>query len=156
MRYLTTLLALLFFCNICIGQWSVLINEFDPSCPGIDTAEFVELYGTPGQNLSGLCLVIYNGSNAQSNLTIDLSGQSLDVNGFFLIGGSGISNADIIIESTNWLQVGQEGIALYAADAADFPYGTPVTNVGLVDALVYGNNQPPSTTLLSVLTPDGI
>ena len=156
MRYLTVLLALLCVCTICSGQISVLINEFDPSGPGMDSEEFVELYGPPGQDLSGLCLVTYNGSNAQSNLTIDLSGQSLGADGLFLIGGAGITNADIYVESTNWLQVGQEGIALYAANAADFPNGTPVTDVGLLDAVVYGNNQTPSPTLLNVLTPDGI
>ena len=43
----------------------VVINEFDPSGPGMDTEEFVELYGAPGEDLSGYALVIYNGSNAR-------------------------------------------------------------------------------------------
>ena len=57
--------------------WSqVVINEFDSSGPGTDTEEFVELFGAPGEDLSGYALVIYNGSNAQSNLTVDLTGLS--------------------------------------------------------------------------------
>ena len=133
----------------------VVINEFDPSGPGIDTEEFVELYGAPGEDLSGYALVIYNGSNAQSNLTVDLTGLSLNANGFLLIGGPGLPDADVVIESTNWLQVGQEGIALYDADAANFPNGTPVTDEDILDGIVYGNNQPPMLSLVDVLTPGG-
>ncbi|MDA1336149.1 MAG: lamin tail domain-containing protein [Bacteroidetes bacterium] len=134
----------------------ILINEFDPSGPGIDTEEFVELFGSPNQNLSGFSLVIFNGSNAQSNLTIDLSGYTLNDEGFFLIGGPGLPNADVVIESTNWLQVGQEGIALYDAQGSNFPNGTPVTSEDLLDAVVYGNNQPPLASLLDVLTPGSV
>ena len=68
--------------------------------------------------------------------------------GFLLIGGPGFPDADVVIESTNWLQVGQEGIALYDADAANFPNGTPVTDEDLLDAVVYGNNQPPMLSCL--------
>jgi hypothetical protein len=137
------------------SQSQVVINEFDPSGPGIDTEEFVELFGAPGQDLSGYVLVIFNGSNAQSNLTVDLTGLSLNAEGFLLVGGPGLPNADVVIDNTNWLQVGQEGIALYDADAVDFPNGTPVTAEDLLDGVVYGNNQPPLSALLDVLTPGG-
>ncbi len=138
-------------------SWSqVVINEFDPSGPGMDTKEFVELYGTPGEDLSGYALVIFNGSNAQSNLTVDLTGLSLDANGFLLIGGPELPDANVVIESTNWLQVGQEGIALYDMDGTNFPNGTPVTNEDILDAVVYGNNQPPMLSLIDVLTPNGV
>ena len=76
------------------AAWAqVVINEFDPSGPGTDTEEFVELYGAPGEDLSGYALVIYNGSNAQSNLVVDLTGFSLDANGFLLVGGPGFPEA---------------------------------------------------------------
>ena len=38
----------------------------------------------------------------------------------------------------------------------NFPNGTPVTDEDLLDAVVYGNNQPPMLTLLDVLTPNGV
>ena len=57
--------------------------------------------------------------NQTSQVDLSWAGP-LGADGLFLIGGAGITNADIYVESTNWLQVGQEGIALYAANAADF------------------------------------
>ena len=59
-----------------------------------------------------------------------------------------------IAESTNWLQVGQEGIALYDADA-EFQRNT-CDHEDILDAAVYGNNQPPMLSLLDVLTPNSI
>ena len=138
------------------GFSQVLINEFDPSGPGIDNEEFIELFGTPNQDLSGYVVVVYNGSNGLSTFSFDLTGYSLDDDGFFLIGGPGMEEAAIAVESTNWLQVGQEGIAIYDTDASNFPVGTPVTNENLIDAVVYGNNQPPLMSLLNVLTPGGV
>ena len=131
----------------------IVINELDPSGPGIDDMEFVELYGVPGVDLSGITVVIYNGSNALSNNAFDLTGYALDENGFFLIGGPNLAGADFTVDQTNWLQVGQEAVALYDASGADFPNGTPVTNEDLLDAIVYGNNQPPASGLIDVLTP---
>lgn len=152
----TLLVAAGFFFSGTALNAQVVINEFDPSGPGIDTDEFVELYGTPGLDLSGYSLVIFNGSNGQSNLTVDLNGLALDENGFLLIGGPGLMGADVQIDATNWLQVGQEGIALYDADASNFPNGTPVTDEDILDGVVYGNNQPPMLSLLDVLTPNGV
>ena len=134
----------------------LIINELDPSMQGVDDKEFVELIGNPNENLDGYIVVVFNGSNGQSNLTIDLSGYALDAAGFFLIGGPAMTEADLIIEETNWLQVGQEAVAIYDASASVFPDGTAVTNSDLLDAIVYGNNQPPMLSLLDVLTPGGV
>ena len=106
----------------------VVINELDPSGLGLDDQEFIELFGSPGEDLSGYVVVIYNGSNGLSNLTFDLSGMAMNDEGFFLIGGPALTQADYVHPGTNWLQVGQEGVALYDADAASFPDGTPVTS----------------------------
>ncbi|HAD22071.1 MAG TPA: hypothetical protein DCF87_08170, partial [Opitutae bacterium] len=43
----------------------------------------------------------------------------------------------------------------FDADASLFPVGTPVTDEDLMDAIVYGNNQPPLLSLIDVLTPGG-
>ena len=132
------------------AESQIVINELDPSGPGIDDMEFVEIFGAPGQDLSGYTVVIYNGSNALSNNAFDLSGYSLDENGFFLIGGPNLSEADLTVDQTNWLQVGQEAVAIYDASATGFPNGTPVTDEDLMDAIVYGNNQPPSLGLVDL------
>ena len=41
--------------------------------------------------------------------------------------------------------------ALYMADAANFPDGTAATDVGLVDAVVYGTSDADDTGLLAAL-----
>ena len=150
-RVLTVLFFAMFVAQSADSQ--IVINELDPSGPGIDDMEFVELYGNPNDDLAGFTVVIFNGSNAQSNNTFDLTGYSLNANGFFLIGGPNLPQADFVVNQTNWLQVGQEAVAIYDANASDFPDGTPVTNEDLLDAIVYGNNQPPSLGLVDVLTP---
>ena len=148
-------LTLVAFFMITGANAQVLINELDPSMQGVDDREFVELIGNPNEDLSGFIVVVFNGSNGQSNLTIDLNGYALDDAGFFLIGGPAMTDAGLVINETNWLQVGQEAVAIFDADAALFPDGTPVTNTDLMDAVVYGNNQPPLLSLLDVLTPGG-
>jgi hypothetical protein len=134
----------------------VLINELDPSMQGLDNLEFIELIGNPNEDMSGFVVVIFNGSNNASNLTIDLNGYALNEAGFFLIGGQAVDEADLTIDETNWLQVGQDAVAIFDADASLFPDGTPVTNTDLMDAVVYGNNQPPLLSLINVLTPGGV
>ena len=81
-RVLTVLFFAMFVAQSADSQ--IVINELDPSGPGIDDVEFVELYGSPNDDLTGFTVVIFNGSNAQSNNTFDLTGYSLDANGFFL------------------------------------------------------------------------
>ena len=148
-------MIILFLFTLCDVNSQVVINELDPSMQGVDDREFIELKGNPNEDLNGFIVVVYNGSNAQSNLTIDLNGFVLDENGFFLIGGPALTEAGFIVDATNWLQVGQEAVAIYDADASLFPDGTPVTDADLIDAVVYGNNQPPLISLLDVLTPGG-
>jgi len=69
---------------------AVLLNEMLLSHTGDDTAEFVELYGTPGHSLDGLSLVVVDGDNSLAG-TIDLRvdfgpDDRLGGNGFFLVG----------------------------------------------------------------------
>ena len=133
-RVLVVLLSFMFVAQSADSQ--VVINELDPSGPGIDNMEFVELYGSPNEDLAGYIVVVFNGSNTQSNNVFDLTGYSLDASGFFLIGGPNLPEADFVVDQTNWLQVGQEAVAIYDANAADFPNGTSVTSEDLLDAIV--------------------
>ncbi len=131
----------------------VLINETDADTPSTDVLEFVELYGTPSQALDGLVLVFYNGSNDLSYAAYDLDGYSLDANGFFLLGNVGVVPTPSIIFNSNVLQNGQDAVALYTANGADFPINTPVTATNLVDAIVYDTADADDPVLLATLTP---
>lgn len=130
----------------------VVINEVDADSPGIDAADFVELYGNPGAPLDGFVVVFYNGNGDVSYAAFDLDGYSLDAAGFFVLGNAAVPAAEIVF-ADNFLQNGPDAVALYLADAADFPNGTAVTSSGLVDAIVYDTNDADDTVLLNALTP---
>ena len=129
----------------------LLINEVDADTPGSDTAEFIELFdGGAGQTaLDGLALVLFNGSDTLSYRSIDLDGYQTGSEGYFLIGNDDL-NPDLLL-SDGVLQNGPDAVALYAADAAQFPNGMPVTLVGLIDALVYGDPLLAPPELLALL-----
>jgi len=135
----------------------VTLNELDADTPGTDVAEFVELYdgGAGGVDLSGLTLVFFNGATDTSYAAFDLDGFSTLPQGFFVAGNAGVPTAGVIFNS-NTLQNGADAVALYLDDAASFPNGTPVTNIQLVDALVYGTSDADDPELLAVLAPGGI
>ncbi|HPF35548.1 MAG TPA: hypothetical protein PLH84_09025 [Candidatus Krumholzibacteria bacterium] len=145
-------LALLLIAAPVLAQ-SVVINELDSDTVGTDALEFVELYGAPNASLDGLVLVFYNGSNDLSYAAFDLDGFSLDANGFFLLGNAAVVPTPSILFNGNFLQNGADGVALYTANDVDFPLNTPVTDVNLVDALVYGTSDADDAGLLAVLTP---
>ncbi|CAN5380821.1 hypothetical protein BH10CHL1_BH10CHL1_39170 [soil metagenome] len=130
---------------------AVLINEVDANSPGIDTAEFIELYGPASTALDGLCLVLFNGTNDKSYLSQDLDGYSLNANGFFVFGNVGATS--ILTFTNNTLQNGPDAVALYdaAACSTTFPNNTDVTTVNLVDAMVYGTSDPDDVGLLTLL-----
>lgn len=149
MKYIyTLLLALLFGAT----QAQVVINEVDADQVGTDAAEFIELYGTPGQSLNGMVMVWFNGAGGTSYKTVDLSGNVIPASGYFVIGNAGVANVNVTFTG-NTLQNGADGIAIYTATLAAWPNGTAVSATGLVDALVYGTADADATNLLTVLTP---
>jgi len=147
---------LLLLCGLAnYGQ--VVINEIDTDTPGTDDKEFIELKSaTPNFALDGYVIVLYNGSPTSSTgnksyFALDLDGYITDVNGLIVIGNDLVSPVPDKYLQVSTMQNGQDGIALYFANASDFPDQTPVTATNLVDAIVYGNNNPDATTLMSVL-----
>ncbi|MCB0445362.1 MAG: T9SS type A sorting domain-containing protein, partial [Gelidibacter sp.] len=135
---------------VSFGQ--VVINEIDADTPGTDTAEFIELKGTPNASLDGLVVVLYNGSNDTSYAAFDLDGKTLDANGFFILANTGlISGQDIDLGASNALQNGADAVAVYTANDTDFPNGTAVTSTNLVDAIVYGTGDADDAELLTGL-----
>ncbi len=67
-----------------------------------------------------------------------------------------LSGADIAISvdrRLGLLQNGPDAIAIYRAPAGAFPYDTPPTTNGLIDAIVYNTGDGLSHTLVDKLLP---
>ena len=133
---------------------NVLINELDSDTPGMDAAEFIELYdgGAGGTALDGLVVVFYNGSNDLSYAAFDLDGLHTNASGYFTLGDPGVPGVDFVIDS-NILQNGADAVAILAGNATDFPAGTAVTTANLLDAVVYGTDDTDDPGLLALLNP---
>ncbi|MDX9866266.1 MAG: ExeM/NucH family extracellular endonuclease, partial [Anaerolineaceae bacterium] len=135
---------------------SVLINEVDADQTSTDTAEFLELYdgGAGNTALDGLVVVFFNGSSDTSYAAFDLDTYSTRANGYFVICGNAatVANCDLDVSpDTDLIQNGADAVALYTANAADFPNGTAVTTTNLVDAIVYDTNDADDAGLLVLL-----
>ena len=128
------------------------IVEIDADQTGTDDQEFVEIKTEfANQSLNGMIAVFYNGNDDESYRTVDLTGFASDDNGYFLLGSDAVAGADITMGPDNTIQNGADAVALYMADAANFPDDTPVTDAGLVDAVVYGTSDADDTGLLTGL-----
>ncbi len=103
------------------------------------------------QSLDGMLAVFFNGSSDTSYRTVDLTGFASDENGYFLLGSDAVAGADITMGPDNTIQNGADAVALYMADAANFPDATPASTDGLVDAVVYGTSDADDTGLLTGL-----
>jgi len=137
---------------------NVIINEVEADTPGTDSAEFIELYdgGAGNTDLTGLVLVLFNGSDDASYLSFDLDGYSTGAEGYFVLCGdaANVANCDLDVSpDTNLVQNGADAAALMVGDAADFPNDTPVTTEGLIDAIVYDTNDGDDAGLLPLLNP---
>jgi len=155
MKRLTILLGLILLFQASFGQ--VVINELDCDTPSTDTLEFVELKSnTTNFALDGYVVVFFNGNPASSTvnksyLTIDLDGYSTDVNGLLLIGSTLVSPFPQLIIAANRIQNGADAVAIYQADATDFPEGTLATQTNLIDALMYDTSDSDATALMALL-----
>lgn len=132
---------------------SVLINELDADTDGTDELEFIELYdgGTGNTDLSGLTLVLYNGSSDTSYAAFDLTGYSTNAEGYFVLGNPSVDNVDLVIGASNSVQNGADAAVLVGAQAANFPNGSALPTDNILDALVYGTNDADDTGLLALL-----
>ncbi len=137
---------------------ALVINELDADQAGTDGAEFIEFYdgGVGNVALDGLVIVFYNGSNDLSYNAFDLDGSATDANGYFVLCGNAanVPNCDLdVTPNTDLIQNGQDAVALFINDAANFPNNTPVITANLVDALVYDTADADDPGLLVLLNP---
>jgi hypothetical protein len=128
-----TFLSILLLLTISYYSKSQLvINEIDSDTAGADTLEFVELKSaTPSFSLNGYVLVFFNGTSsgtgALSYLALDLDGYSTDANGIFVIGNAAVSPSPSITLPTNSIQNGPDAVAIFQANASNFPLNTSAT-----------------------------
>jgi len=148
------LIAFLFLCSFSI-QAQIVINELDCDTPSTDDKEFIELKSsTAFLPLDGYVLVLYNGTGSQINLSyyvIDLDGYTTDINGIFVVGNQLVSPVPDKFLPESIFQNGPDGVALYLGSSSDFPNNTMATSVNLVNAIVYGTNDPDATSLMTIL-----
>ncbi|HEX6656252.1 MAG TPA: hypothetical protein VF153_08585 [Candidatus Limnocylindria bacterium] len=123
----------------------VLLNEALVSHTGVDTTEYVELFGVPGSPLEGLSLVFVEGDSAGVPGTIDRrvdfpAGSTLGGNGFYLVGNpAGLGATYGVTPDLAWgnesLENGSQTLALVQTNSIGDP-GTIVTgNETVFDAV---------------------
>jgi hypothetical protein len=132
----------------------VMINEVDANTTGSDAAEFIELFdgGRGHTSLDGLVVILWNGQDDQSVLSLDLNGRQTNADGYLLLGNPGLAGVDLTFPN-GALQNGPDAVGLYAANPDGFPTGTPLTTAGLIDAIVYGPTDSPDGELMALLAP---
>ena len=141
--------------NVMFASSQLLINELDCDTPSTDDKEFIELKSTtPNFSLNDYVIVLFNGTGSQVNLSyyvIDLDGFSTDVNGVFVVGNQLVSPVPGKNLPDSIFQNGPDGVAIYLGSSADFPNNTLATSANLIDAMVYGTNDPDATDLMALL-----
>jgi len=110
----------------------VKINEVYYDTPGADQGCFTELYGPPGMPLDNMILVGINGYDGSIYATIDLTGDTIPPDGFFVVAqDTTVPNYDKIDAAANW-QNGPDNIQLWYIDGTD---------TIIVDAIGYGSTD---------------
>ncbi len=145
--------------TIAPGGPDVVINEVDADTAGSDDAEFIELYALSGgsEDLSGLSLVFYNGSDDLSYDAIDLDGQSTGSDGYFVLcsGSGNVPECDFVgAFSDDGVQNGADAIVLVDGDAVDYPNDSLQPDpADIVDAIVYDTNDGDDAGLAGLIQP---
>ena len=132
-------------CLAAPSAYAVQINEWVSNDISTDDQEFIELYGTPAEDLTGLSIILIEGEGASKGIidrVISLDGYSIPGDGYFVIGDALVS-PDLEM-SPGWIENGGNNIVLVRdlAQAGgtdidtnddcveDLPIGTVVDAVG--------------------------
>ncbi|MGB7055731.1 MAG: T9SS type A sorting domain-containing protein [bacterium] len=80
-----------------VGELNIYINEIYYDTPGADSGCFTEIFGPGMTSLDGFTLVGVNGNGGVDYAVIDLAGQTIPSDGFFVIGDySSVPNVDLV------------------------------------------------------------
>lgn len=153
MKKIILSIILVLISNFSFSQ--LFINELDSDTPSTDDKEFIELKSTvPNFSLNGYVIVLFNGTGTlinRSYYVIDLTGFSTDVNGIFVLGNNLVAPVPDKYLPDSIIQNGPDGVGLYLGSSSDFPNNTLATTTNLVNAIVYGTNDPDATSLMGLL-----
>jgi hypothetical protein len=95
-----------------VGELNVFINELYYDTPGADSGCFTEVFGPGMFSLDGFTLVGVNGNGGVDYATIDLAGQTIPTDGFFVVGdNAAVPNVDLVDTLAN-LQNGPDNLEL--------------------------------------------
>jgi endonuclease I len=127
---------------------NILINEVD----AVGTAEFIELFGTASTSLDDVKVVLFDGATDQVYAVYDLSAESTDMSGYFLIANATIPSPDVTLP-VDGLQDGADAVAIYfTSDVIDTSDTlTTLASTPLLDAFVYGSGDADDAELLDLL-----
>ena len=130
---------------------AIFINEINADSPtSTETEEFVELYGPANASLNGYTLAFCDGANQTYYYSINLNNESLDANGFFVIGTFGMPNLNLTFP-VNTIQNGYDAVALYNGPSASYTIGNSVVATNLIDVAVYETSDATIAPLLTAL-----
>ncbi len=103
-----------------------VINEVDYDQAGSpDTAEFVEIWGVPGTDISSYTLSVVNGADGSETAVATIPpGTTIPDDAFYVIGMAGVPNVDLVVGES--LQNG----APDAVVLRDYPGGTVIDALG--------------------------
>jgi len=139
------------FINHHLLSQTIVINEINADSPtSTETFEFVELYGTPNASLNGYTLAFCQGVDQTYYYKINLNNQSLDANGFFVVGSASVPGVDIVIPAST-IENGYDAVALYNGQSNLYNVGNNVVSTNLVDVSIYETNDATINALHTAL-----
>ena len=98
-----------------VGAQVVHLNELYISHAGTDDQEYVELIGQPGLSLANHMVLVVEGEGLAAGTldqAFDLTGQTIPLDGYFVLGDTAVANVDLVVGTTNIIENGTETIYL--------------------------------------------